>query len=187
MKNGENQLRYFKLQLGFGIAALSSILLLAPKLAVAQPAACSESSVRCWHLIFGVGDAPTRRLYFADFLVRKPEPAITQIDVIDVPEKDGDGADHYVYTMDFKCDQNQMRRNKAYRTFANGKIETQPMSDWVPVPPSFFQRAYELACDPKVRANPSSHSMVMIGNMFRPIDVADLTQQLIWQNSAKKP
>lgn len=179
-------MRHFNIRSSFGItiAAIATLSLSTSAPAAAEEI-CPASSTRCWYLIFGVGDAPKRRLYLADFLVRKPEPSITQIDMVDIPEQDGDGADHYVYTMDFKCDQKQMRRNRAYRMFANGKIETQPMSDWVPVLPSVFQRAYELACDPKVRNNPSRNSMVLTGNMFRPIDVADLTRQLLWKTNSK--
>jgi hypothetical protein len=115
---------------------------------------------------------------------RPSNSEIKQVDVMDVPQNDGDGAEYYVYTMDFNCKQKKMRQNKVYRAFADSKIETKPMSEWVPVTPSPFLRAYELACDPQVKKNLDRHSMVFVGTMFRPIDLADVTRQLFW---TKKP
>jgi hypothetical protein len=165
-----------------GAAKSDDVARLERDLMLSDVSSCRSGMVRCWHLIFGAGDAPTRKLYFADFRVRTPaaEPGVAELDAIEALEGHATN-DHLVYVLQFRCARKQFRILTGYAYMLNGRIDRAPgATQWMRVVPSWFERAGQVACDQQVRVAPEAHQMAWYGNMYRPTDVVDYTRRFLW-------
>lgn len=157
------------------------------ELTTSDVSSCRIGMVRCWHMIFGAGDAPTRKLYFADFRVRTPPdaPDVVELDVLEALEGHATN-DHLYYVLQFRCAKKQFRILTGYAYMRNGRIDRAPgATQWMRVVPSWFDRARMVACDQQVRIAPAGHQMAWYGNMYRPTDVVDYTRRFLWSTASR--
>jgi hypothetical protein len=147
-----------------------------------------NSMLRCWYIFWGAGDAPYRKLFFADLKVRTPtgDPNLVEIDVIEVHEgdspKDQGANDYLLMTLQFRCQEQQFRVLDGYAFMFNGKIDRAPgATQWFPVPEAWYKLAGRIACDKEVQLRPLAHQMLWFGSQYRPIDVVDYTRRFLWE------
>lgn len=148
---------------------------------------CKSDMLRCWYIFWGAGDAPYRKLYFADLKTRTPtsDKNLVEMDVIEVHEGDNpedEGAnDHLLMTMQFRCKEQEFRVLGGYAFMFNGKIDRAPgASKWFPIPKAWYMLASRPACDKEVRLKPLANEMLWFGSQYRPIDVVDYTRRFLW-------
>jgi hypothetical protein len=146
---------------------------------------CQTGMVRCWHVIFGAGDAPTRKLYFADVRVRTSAdaPDVVELDAIEALEGHATN-DHLYYLLQYRCAKRQFRIVTGYAFMLDGRIDRAPgATQWMRVVPSWFERAGKVACDQNVRVAPEIQQMAWFGDMYRPTDVVDYTRRFVWSGA----
>ncbi|MBK1988698.1 hypothetical protein A0J48_014315 [Sphaerospermopsis aphanizomenoides BCCUSP55] len=141
---------------------------------------CKSSMARCWFMVFGTGEASNRKLYLADFRVRPTKNDTVEIDAVEVHETHPKQLDHLVWTLEFRCKSNEFRAVKGYAFLRDGKVESAESSKWMQIPPNWLSHAGKAACSEEVRRSPGANLMGFLGNMYRPVDAADLIRQYLW-------
>lgn len=151
---------------------------------------CKSSMLRCWYIFWGAGEAPYRKLFFADLKIRTPtsDKDLIEMDVIEVHEGDNPkerGANDYLLmTMQFRCKEQKFRILGGYAFMLSGKIDPAPgASEWFRIPEAWYKLASRPACDKEVRLRPLAHQMIWFGSQYRPIDVVDYTRRFLWEQS----
>ncbi|MDZ3830983.1 MAG: hypothetical protein U0S50_04100 [Sphingopyxis sp.] len=146
---------------------------------------------RCWYGVFGTGEAPNRRLWFADMKARPTgaaRDAPVEIDVMVAYEsktaEDSQGNEFVFYTLQYDCAGYRLRMADGYAFMRNGKIDrATEAGPWISgYRPSWYSLVEKLACDAKVRLSPQTHQMFWAGDFFRPVDLFDFTYRYLWEH-----
>ncbi len=154
---------------------------------------CSAATMpRCWYVFFAINEAPQRQLWMLDLKVRNPEPKnanLIEIDAVEVRETvdpaAADREEFLVYTLHFKCKEKMFRIARGYALLDDGSIKRATEgSDWVGgMENSWFGLAGKAACEKNVQMLPNGHSMVFLGDFYRPVDAVDFMRSRLWKKA----
>lgn len=149
-----------------------------------------NSMARCWYMVFGTGEKPIRKLWFVDLKPRYPNgnsADLVEIDVIEAHESDDpatQGANDFLfYTMQYQCRAKKVRVLGGYAYMFSNRIDPAPgASQWLSgYQKSWYGEVEKAACDKKVQLTPLAYKMLWIGDFYRPVDVVDLTRNVLWE------
>ncbi len=151
---------------------------------------CNAASMaRCWYMFFASNETPYRQLWMADLKVRKPEPRnanLIEIDVVQMHEGDDPkvkGSDDFLlHTLQFKCEEKKYRVAGGFALTLDGSIQQSTgTTDWGGYEDTWVGLAGKIACEKSVQLSPANHSMVFLGDFYRPVDAVDVTRGILWK------
>jgi hypothetical protein len=150
----------------------------------------AASMARCWYLFFAINEAPVRQLWLLDLKVRNPErgnPDLIEIDIVQVHETDDPAVpganDLVMLTTQYDCRRKKVRVADGYALMFNGTVDRmKEPSPWTGgYDSNWFGLAAKAACEKNAQLRPVAHSMLWIGDFYRPIDAADVTRRILWK------
>ena len=150
----------------------------------------AASMARCWYLFFAINETPVRQLWLLDLKVRNPEPGnadLIEIDVVQVHESDDPAVpganDLVMFTVQYQCSKKKVRVSEAYALMFDGTLDrsTGP-SPWTGgYETNWYGLAAKAACEKSAQLRPKAYSMLWLGDFFRPVDAADVSRRILWQ------
>jgi hypothetical protein len=182
-------------------AVLAAVLLGAtPPVRAQAPAAGFKCDLKmpCWYLFFQRGDKPKRMLYAIDGRHVRVSEDVYQASVIVIPETP-EPMDYWVFTVQFQATAEQaraaegplatlektfaavkLRQMKAYRVQGGGTLESDAKEyPWTSLPKDWQALAFRIAVDPKAMERAKQYDMILLANLYRPVDVVDLTRRVL--------
>jgi len=145
---------------------------------------------RCWYMFFASNEAPYRQLWMADIKVRNPEPSnanLIEIDITQMHEGDDPGVkdshDFLLYTLQFQCKQKKYRVADGFALNRDGSVEQYTgAKDWQGgYEDTWVGLAGKIACEKAVQMRPTAHTMLFLGDFYRPVDAVDVTRGILWK------